>query len=112
MLLNICDIALEYLRRFCAGDIEGLEPLLCSDLRFEGPLFNFQSSRDYLTSLRSDPPEICSYRILNVTNDADSVVVFYIYEKSEREITIAQLFRFRDQKIAEILLVFDGRGFS
>ncbi|MFQ5586202.1 MAG: nuclear transport factor 2 family protein [Thermodesulfobacteriota bacterium] len=103
---------MEYLRCFCAGDIDGLATLLTPDLTFRGTFHQYGSSAEYLESLRSDPPGKCGYRIVNVVEDGDSVAVFYDYEKPNRVITIAQLFTIANQKISEVLLVFDGRGFA
>ena len=110
--MNNREVAMEFLRYFCAGDVDGLGSLLAEDLRFNGPLYQFSSRVAYLDSLRSDPLEQCSYRVLSVTESEDSVSIYYDYEKSNGTITIAQLFRFRDQKISELLLVFDTRGFA
>ncbi len=107
--MNNREIAMEFLRCFCAGDVAGLVPLFAEDLRFKGPYHQFFSSAAYLESLKSDPPEKSSYRVLSVSEGNDSVSVFWDYEKNDRTVTIAQLFRFRDQAISEILLVFDGR---
>lgn len=104
------EIALEYLRCFCNGDIEGLEPLLATDLVFSGTFHSFDSSEDYLSSMRSDPPEKCQYNILSITENPDSVALFYEYQKHGGPIQIAQLFRISGHQINEILLVFDGRG--
>lgn len=109
--MNNREIAMEFLRRFCAGDVDGLDSLLATALQFNGPFHQFHSSEAYLVSLKNNPPKKCSYRVLSVTECSDSVSIFYNYEKSDRTITIAQLFRFENQKISEILLVFDGRGF-
>ena len=106
------DIALEYIRHFCAGDIEGLEPLLASNMKFTGTLHSFSSASQYLTSLRSDPAEKCHYTILSITENSDSVALFYKYEKPDGEMQIAQLFKISDQQINEILLVFDGRAIA
>lgn len=106
------DIAMEFLRRFCAGDIEGLAPLMAEDLRFNGPLRQFRSRDAYLDSLRGDPPEPCGYRVLSVTEGGDHVSIYYEYEKRDRVQTMAQLCRLENQVIREILLVFDGRGFT
>lgn len=103
------EIALGYLRHFCAGNIESLKPLLASNLRFAGTFHSFNSADEYFVSLRSDPPEKCQYRILSITESTDSVALFYEYEKPNRVIQIAQLFKILDQQINEILLVFDGR---
>jgi hypothetical protein len=109
--MNNRDVAMEFLRCFCAGDINGLVPLLAEDLQFKGPFYQFSSSDAYLDSLKNDPPEKCGYRVFSVMESGDSVSIYYDYEKSDGSITIAQLFTFKNQKIREILLVFDGRGF-
>ena len=66
----------------------------------------------HMDSLKNDPPEKCGYRVLSVTESENSVSIYYNYEKSGGAITIAQLFKFKNQKISEVLLVFDGRGFA
>jgi hypothetical protein len=104
------EIALEFVSRFCAGDVGGLEPLLAADLRFRGPLHEFRSRDAYLDTLRQDPPEQCGYRLLSLTESPDAVSLFYEYEKADSSVTIAQLCRFGKGTISEILLVFDGRG--
>lgn len=101
---------MEFLRCFCAGDIDGLVPLLARDLKFTGTLHNFASAADYLDGLRRDPPQPCGYRVLSVTEGPDSVAVFYEYQKPARLMTIAQWFRFRDGKIVEMQVVFDARA--
>jgi len=106
------DIALAYVRYFCAGDVDGLTDLLAPDLDFSGTLYRFQSRKDYLASLRRDPAAECGYRIHSVTEDADHAAVFYDYEKPDGAITVAQLFRIERQLIRKILVVFDGRSVS
>jgi hypothetical protein len=41
------DIAVEYLARFCAGDIAGLEPRLAAALDFSGTLHDYHSASEY-----------------------------------------------------------------
>ncbi len=100
------EIALEFIERFCAGDVDGLTPLLAEDLQFKGPLFRFDSRAAYLDSLRGDL-EKTGYQILSVTENEDSVSVYYDYDKPGGAMTIAQLFKFRDRIISELTLVFD-----
>ncbi|MEN8166176.1 MAG: nuclear transport factor 2 family protein [Pseudomonadota bacterium] len=106
------EIARAYLRCFCEGDVGGLAPLLAPDLSFTGTTHTYHSAEAYLRSLRADPPEKCACRLLSLTEDGDSVAVFYEYVKPEHVMTIAQLFEVRNQQINKILLVFDGRGFT
>ncbi len=103
------DIALEYLRCFCAGDIKGMEPLLAPDLIFNGTFHSYRSSEEYLAGLRIDPPEKSQCNILSITEGSGSVALFYEYQKPNRVMQVAQLFRISKQQIAEVLLVFDGR---
>ena len=106
------DIALEFIKSFCNANINALEPLLAADLQFKGPFHNFKSSKDYLESLSNDPPEKCQYNVLSVTENRESVVLFYKYQKPDCTILIAQLFKIDDQRIKEIVLVFDTREFA
>lgn len=101
------DLALAFIERFCAGDVEQLAPLLAQDLRFRGPLLRCGSARDYLKSLHADPPERTGYRVLDVTEEASSVSVLWIYDKPGESLTMAQLFGIREGKIGEIVLVFE-----
>ena len=97
------------MRRFAAGDVDGLEPLLSENLQLAGPYLQVESRSAYLEALRREPPEPCGIRVLSITDDGDTVAVFYEYEKRDMTLTIAQLFRFSEQRISEIRLVFDGR---
>ena len=106
------DVALEFLKHFCASDVDALGPLLGDDLQFTGPLLKCRSRDAYLEALRSTPPEPASYRIVSMTDSEDSVAVFYDYEKPSGTLAVAQLLRIKDQRITEMFLVFDTKGFA
>ena len=101
------DLALAFLDRFAAGDVEGLAPLLSDDLRVTGPYVDVATRADYLAALRAAPPRPATIRPLSVTEGESTVAVFYRYEKPGRTRTVAQLFRCRGDQICEMLLVFD-----
>ena len=106
------EIAIKYLSNFCEGAINELEPLLAPALSFTGTLKSYSSAKEYLASLRDDPPEQCNYNILSITENDNFVGLFYEYVKSDKSLRVAQLFKIKDQLIHEVLLVFDGRGFE
>ena len=106
--MNKQEIALTFIERFCKGDIDGIDPLLAPDMKFRGPFYEFNSAEEYLDSLRKDPPDRSGYIILSITENDDSLAVFYDYKKPEGVIRIAQLFKFEDLRISEMVLVFDG----
>jgi ketosteroid isomerase-like protein len=92
------DTVLQFLKCFSDGDVDGLERLLTEDLRFSGPFYY--------------PPEPCRHRVLSLAESGDDVCVFYDYEKAGQSITVAQLCRFKGERIGEILLVFDSGSLS
>lgn len=92
------EIAMEYLRCFCEGDIPGIEALLSNDLKFSGTFHSFNSAKEYINSLIKNPPEKSSYKILSITKNEDSVVIFYEYQKPQITLQIAQLFKFKQEK--------------
>ena len=106
------DVVMEYLRCFCAGDIDSLQPLLATELNFTGTFHNYGSASEYLDSLKDDPPEECGCKVLSITENEDTVAVFYEYQKPKRVMQIAQLFKIKEERIHDILLVFDGRGIA
>lgn len=106
------DVALAYVQAFCAGDLDRLETLFTPDLKFEGTFHTYRSRAAYMESLRSDPPERAGFDVRSVTEDEESVAIFYAYQKPDRTLTLAQLFKVKDRRICEVLLVFDGRGFD
>lgn len=106
------DLALAYIERFCAGDVQALGELLCEKLRFTGPFLQVDSHAEYLASLADGPPEPAGYEILSVTEDGDEVSVFWEYIKADGRGVIAQWTRTEDGCIAETRLVFDVNDFS
>ena len=95
------------MRCFAAGNVDGLALLLAENVRVLGPYLDVASRADYLAALQGDPPQPAGARILSVTGDGGAVAVFWEYQKPERAVTVAHLFRFRGARIAEMLLVFD-----
>jgi len=71
------EVAMEFLRCFCAGDVDGLASLLAEDFQFNCPLCQFSAANAYLESLKSDPPEQCGYRVKSVAEGRDSVPIYY-----------------------------------
>ena len=103
------DASLEFLRAFCAGDIESLGALLTEDFQFEGPFHRSDSRNAYLRCLKEDPPEEADFDVLRIFEDDEEVCLVYEYSKPQGSVLIAQWNRFRGDKIAEMTLIFDGR---
>jgi hypothetical protein len=105
-----CDIAIQFIERFCAADVDGVEELLSPTLEFSGPFHQFDNRQDYIDSLRQDPPQPARYELLSVTDNETEVAIFYNYLKEQMPLLFAQLFHFNPRRqIGRIVLVFDGR---
>ena len=106
------EISFEFVRAFCACELDHLKELLSADLSFTGPLFRSRCRADYLGSLYRDPPTPTLYKILRVFESPDGVCVLYEYGQSEQPVLVSQFNRFSGPLISEILLVFDTSSVS
>ena len=102
-----------YMDVFFGGkDPERLKEVFRDDLLFEGPFYTFQSASDYIESLKKDPPVGVDYEIIRRYEDDDSVTLLYRFRKGKIDTPMTQTFFFEGDRIARILLVFDGRVFE
>ena len=103
-------IALEFLKRFSAGDIDAATQLVVEGLHFTGP--REQNSVGAPDSNDSGAPaEPCTPRVINVIEDENGdVTVLYDYERANSTLTIAQWFSFQNQRIVETDLVFGPKS--
>jgi hypothetical protein len=107
------DLALKYLEIFFSGGgFEALNEIFAEDLRFEGPFYRFDTARDYIDSLKSDPPIGCKYKLLRTCEDTGSVTVIYEFRKGNLITPMSQMFEIENGKISKILLIFDTGKFE
>ena len=99
-------IALEFLKRFFAGDIDAAAQLMAEGLHFTGPREQdgIGTARD--SGGNADSMEPCTPRVINVIEGENDVTVLYDYERTSGTLTIAQWFTFHNQRIVETDLVF------
>lgn len=101
--MNCKFLAEKFVLSFCNGDISGIESVLASKFNFIGPLFQFDSKDSYIDSLRGNLDSDPDAKILSIISEENEASIFYIYLGN----TIGQLFKSRDGKIYETILVFD-----
>ncbi|WP_455197484.1 hypothetical protein [Kaarinaea lacus] len=111
--MSALGLALRYMEIFYSGkELDRLEEILHDSLQFRGPLYQFDSARQYIASLKDDPPTDCSYRILHTFEKDDTVNLIYDFSKPGITTTMSQLFKVVDNKIAYIKLIFDSEVFA
>jgi hypothetical protein len=107
------DLALRYMEIFFSGkDLERLKDILAEDLSFTGPLYTFNSAKDYINSLKEDPPCGMKYEIIKSFEDESGANLIYNFHKENISTTMTQLFEVKDDKISKINLVFDIKAFT
>ncbi len=97
---------------FSEGSLEDLIPLLAADLKFKGPLFEFDSANDYVESLKSNPPVGFHHNPIKTFVNDSSVCIIYKFSKFEISTPMAQFFEIKKGLISSILLIFDRTDFT
>lgn len=107
------DIALQYMDIFFSGrDLDRLYDILADDVKFSGPFYKFESARDYIESVQLDPPAECQYTLVQVFENGPFVNVIYEFSKPLVCAHMSQLFEVRNDKITQMLLIFDTGRFT
>ena len=107
------ELALRYMEIFFSGhNLDRLEDILHEDCQFRGPFYQFNSARDYIDSLESDPPVDCGYKIIHSFEQGDVVNLVYYFSKPGVSTIMSQLFQVNENKITSIVLIFDSAAFS
>ena len=102
-------LALRYMEIFCSGrDLDAMAGLFADDFRFKGPFFEFDSAREYVDSLKADPPEQCGFEIIQAFENESSACLVYAFRKPGVRTPMAQLFEIAGGRINRVLLVFDS----
>jgi len=110
--MNPLNLAEKYMDCFYGkAPLDSMVDLLADDLVFQGPFHTFHSAKDYLESLKADPPLDASYRIVNVYENDNSVCLIYQFSKPGVETLVVQTFEIRGDRISKITLIFDTNAF-
>ncbi|WP_455208502.1 nuclear transport factor 2 family protein [Kaarinaea lacus] len=110
--MSALDLVFRYMEIFFSGmELDRLQDILHDDLKFRGPLYQFNSAREYIASLQADPPFDCSYKIVHAFEKENAVNLLYNFSKPGISTIVSQLFEVRDGKIINIVLIFDSVAF-
>ena len=93
------------------------DPLLLKNIFFfffifKGPFFKFNSAKDYIDSLLEAPPKDMSYKIIESFENENSACLIYSFTKGNVKSKMSQLFKVKDEKISEIILIFNTKDFD
>lgn len=103
------ELAHRYLKAFIGElPLDDMRLVLSKDLVFEGPFISCSNASDYIDSLKKNPLENASFRILDEFENENSACILYELVKPEVILPIAQWFKSENGKIVEIRVIFDS----
>jgi hypothetical protein len=94
------------------GPIERLSGIFSEEFSFKGPYHEFNTSTEYIESLKSDPPVGLGYKIIEAYENENSACLVYQFSKSGMSTIMSQIFEITHGKISRITLVFDTGAFT
>jgi ketosteroid isomerase-like protein len=86
--------------------------LLHDDLSFRGPIDTFDNADDYLAALQRLAGMVASVDLQRTVAEGDQVVLMLELETPMGRSPVAEWYRVRDGKIAEVQVYFDARPFA
>jgi ketosteroid isomerase-like protein len=101
-----------YSRALSARDFETARSLLADDLQFEGPIDTFGRADDYMKAIKGLFGMVRGVEPQLTIAQGDDVAVFYRLDTPVALAPVAEWYRVRDGKIAQLRAYFDARPFS
>lgn len=95
-----------------SGDFEVLYDIFSNDMKFEGPLIQFDNAEAYINSLKASPPNNCDFEIIEEYFNENSICLIYNFIKSDKQILMAQTFLIEAGLIKSIRLIFNAQAIT
>ena len=106
------DVALKYMDIFYSGrDLERFREVLATDCTFKGPWYSCDSAQAYVNSLLADPPVRCTFKVGKLFEQGPSVNLICEFSKHNILTVMSQYSEVQNEKITNILLIFDTGAF-
>ena len=106
------DVVERYSRALSARDFDTARSLLADDLHFEGPIDTFDRADDYLKAIRGLLTMAKGMEHQATVAQGDDVAVFYRLDTPVAVAPVAEWYRVRGGRIAEVRAYFDARPFA
>ena len=109
---NAKDVVDRYNRALEKKDFTAARALLADDLRFEGPIDRFDTADDYVTAITRLYGMVKGVQHVATVTEGDDVALFYILQTPVADAPVAEWYRVRAGRIAELRAYFDARPFA
>ena len=106
--MNKDHVVYKYMETFFrTSDFHSLFDIFSNDLKFNGPLYQFDCAEDYINSLIESPPVDCDFEIVDEYVNKNSVCLIYNFVKGNKQTLMAQTFLIEAGLIKSIMLIFN-----
>lgn len=105
-------IVRQYGNAVAAGDFRAARALLADNLRFEGPIDQFERADDYIKAISRLHAIVKGIEPKATVADGEHVAVFYVLQTVVTNAPVAEWYTVRDGKIVHLRAYFDARPFA
>jgi ketosteroid isomerase-like protein len=112
MAANAREVVERWHEAWAGKDFETGRTLLHDDLSFRGPIDTFDNADDYLAALQRLAAMVKSIDLQRTVAEGDEVVLMLELDTPMGRSPVAEWYRVRDGKIAEVQVYFDARPFA
>jgi len=109
---NAKDVVDRYNRALEKKDFTAARALLADDLRFEGPIDRFNRADDYVSAITRLYGMVKGVQHIATITEGENVALFYVLQTPVADAPVAEWYRVRAGRIAELHAYFDARPFA
>jgi ketosteroid isomerase-like protein len=111
-MANTKDTVDRFNRALEKKDFTAARALLADDLHFEGPIDRFDRADDYVAAITRLFGMVKDIQHQATIVEGDDVAVFYVLDTPVAKAPVAEWYRVRGGRIAELHAYFDARPFA
>jgi ketosteroid isomerase-like protein len=106
------DVVRQYSEALAARDFSAARALLADNLRFEGPIDQFDRADDYVKAISGLFAMVKGIEPQAIVADGENVAVFYVLQTVVANAPVAEWYTVREGKIVQLRAYFDARPFA
>ncbi|HYU63910.1 MAG TPA: nuclear transport factor 2 family protein [Verrucomicrobiae bacterium] len=106
------DVVDRYNQALAKKDFAAARALLADGLRFQGPIDRFDNADDYVAAITRLYGMVKGVQHQATIVEGDDVAVFYVLDTPVAQAPVAEWYRIRTGRIAELRAYFDARPFA
>jgi ketosteroid isomerase-like protein len=109
---SAADLVDRYNQALASRDFGTARSLLADDLRFEGPIDQFDKADDYMKAISGLYGMVKGVKLQGTVAEQDQVAVFYVLDTPVAQAPVAEWYTVRGGKITKLRAYFDARPFA